>query len=50
MTDSERRDYIALEILKLIIVTFRGEDTESAAITAYDYANQMIKARNEAAV
>jgi hypothetical protein len=47
MTDSERKDYIALEILKLIIVTFRGEDPESSAKTAYEYANEMIKARNQ---
>ena len=47
MTESERKDYVALEILKLIIVTFRGEDPESAAKTAYEYANEMQKARSE---
>jgi hypothetical protein len=47
MNESDRRDYVALEILKLIIVTFRGEDPESAAKTAYEYANEMIKARNQ---
>jgi len=46
MTQSERKDFIALEILKLIIVTFKGEDPKSAALTAYEYANAMEQARN----
>lgn len=47
MTESQRKDFIALEILKLIIVTLKGEDPESAAKTAYEYANAMEKARND---
>ncbi len=46
MTSNERIDYVALEMLKLIVVTYKGEDTESAASTAYDYAVEMEKARN----
>lgn len=48
MTSSERIDYVALEMLKLIVVTYKGEDTESASLAAYGYAVEMEKARNSA--
>ena len=39
------RDVFAGLALVGIIVKYGGEDTESASITAYEYADQMMKAR-----
>jgi len=38
-------DIFAMFALMGIIQTYRGEDCESAALTAYEYANEMIEAR-----
>ena len=40
-------DLIAMIALPAVIVAFRGEDTESAALTAYEYAYEMMKAREK---
>lgn len=40
------RDYFASKALQAIIQTYKGEDTESACITAYEYADTMMKVRN----
>ena len=40
------RDYFASKALQSIIQTYKGEDTESACITAYEYADTMMKVRN----
>lgn len=48
MTDQDKdmlRDVFAGLALVGIIVKYGGEDTESASITAYEYADQMMKAR-----
>jgi len=39
------RDYFASQALPAIISTYKGEDTESASVTAYEYADAMMKAR-----
>lgn len=40
------RDYFASKALQAIIQTYKGEDTESACLTAYEYADMMMKIRN----
>ena len=40
------RDYFASKALQAIIQTYKGEDTESACITAYEYADNMLKVRD----
>jgi hypothetical protein len=40
-------DVFAMFALIAVIHSFRGEDTESAALTAYEYANEMMKAREK---
>lgn len=40
------RDYFASKALQAIIQTYKGEDTESACITAYEYADSMLKVRD----
>lgn len=48
LTDQDKdmlRDVFAGLALVGIIVKYGGEDTESASITAYEYADQMMKAR-----
>jgi hypothetical protein len=39
------RDVFAGLALVGLIVRYRGEDTESASISAYEYADEMMKAR-----
>jgi hypothetical protein len=39
------RDYFASQALSAIIISYKGEDTESASATAYEYADAMMKAR-----
>ena len=39
------RDYIAAQALIGIINAYKGESTASAAVTAYEYADEMLKAR-----
>jgi len=39
------RDYFASQALPSIISAYKGEDTESASATAYEYADAMMKAR-----
>jgi hypothetical protein len=39
------RDIFAGLALTAIIIKYRGEDTESATITAYEYADAMMEAR-----
>jgi hypothetical protein len=39
------RDVFAGLALVGLIVRYRGEDTESASLTAYEYADEMMKAR-----
>jgi hypothetical protein len=45
--DPELIDIFAMVALPAVINAFRGEDTESAALTAYEYANEMMKAREK---
>jgi hypothetical protein len=40
-------DLIAMIALPAVIQAFRGEDCESAAETAYEYAYEMMKAREK---
>jgi hypothetical protein len=39
------RDYFAAQALPAIISTYKGESLVSASVTAYEYADEMIKAR-----
>ena len=39
------RDYFAAQALTAIISTYKGESLVSASVTAYEYADEMIKAR-----
>jgi len=39
------RDIFAGLALTAIIIRYRGEDTESATITAYEYSDAMMEAR-----
>jgi hypothetical protein len=39
------RDYFAAQALIGIINAYKGESTTSATITAYEYADEMIKVR-----
>jgi len=41
------RDYFAAQALQAIIIAYRGEDTESASVTSYEYADEMMKAREQ---
>ena len=41
------RDYFASQALSSIISAYKGEDTESASLTAYEYADAMMKAREQ---
>lgn len=45
-SNMDLRDYFASKALQAIIQTYKGEDTESACITAYEYADTMMKVRN----
>lgn len=48
MSDQDKemlRDIFAGLALVGIVIKYGGEDTESASITAYEYADQMMKAR-----
>jgi hypothetical protein len=40
-------DVFAALVLPAIVMAFRGEDTRSATETAYEYANEMMKAREK---
>jgi len=39
------RDYFAAQVLPAIISTYKGESIISASLTAYEYADEMLKAR-----
>jgi hypothetical protein len=39
------RDYYAGQALAAIISTYKGESVISASLTAYEYADEMLKAR-----
>ena len=41
----ELRDYVAARVLPAIVLAFRGESVESAAITAFEYADAFLLAR-----
>jgi hypothetical protein len=45
-SNMDLRDYFASKALQAIIQTYKGEDTESACITAYEYADNMLKVRD----
>jgi hypothetical protein len=46
MNDEDLRDCFAMFALLGIIFAYKGEDSESASLTAYDYADAMLRARN----
>jgi hypothetical protein len=43
----ELRDYVASEVLKVIISSYRGESVDSAVLTAFEYADAFIELRQE---
>ena len=45
--EPELIDLFAMIALPAIIQTYHGESCESAALTAYDYANEMMLARKQ---
>jgi hypothetical protein len=47
MNDQDLRDCFAMFALLGIVFAYKGEDSESASLTAYEYADAMLKARNQ---
>jgi len=45
MNDQDLRDCFAMFALLGIVFAYKGEDSESASLTAYGYADAMLKAR-----
>jgi hypothetical protein len=45
MEEPKLIDLFAMLALPAVINAFKGEDCESAALTAYEYAEEMIRAR-----
>jgi hypothetical protein len=45
MNDQDLRDCFAMFALLGIVFAYKGEDSESASLTAYEYADAMLKAR-----
>ena len=46
MNDEDLRDCFAMFALIGIVFAHKGEDSESASLTAYEYADAMLKARS----
>jgi hypothetical protein len=46
MNDQDLRDCFAMFALLGIVFAYKGEDSESASLTAYEYADAMLKARS----
>jgi hypothetical protein len=46
MNEEDLRDCFAMFALIGIVFAHKGEDSESASLTAYEYADAMLKARN----
>jgi hypothetical protein len=46
MNDEDLRDCFAMFALMAVVFAHKGEDSESASLTAYEYADAMLKARN----
>jgi hypothetical protein len=46
MNEKDLRDCFAMFALLGIVFAHKGEDSESASLTAYEYADAMLKARN----
>jgi len=47
MNDQDLRDCFAMFALLGIVFAHKGEDSESASLTAYKYADAMLEARNK---
>jgi hypothetical protein len=47
MEEPKLIDVFAMLALPAVINAFKGEDCESAALTAYEYAEEMMKARQK---
>jgi hypothetical protein len=47
MNDEDLRDCFAMFALLGLVFAHKGEDSESASLTAYEYADAMLKARNQ---
>jgi hypothetical protein len=47
MEEPKLIDVFAMLALPAVINAFKGEDCESAALTAYEYAEEMMKARQQ---
>lgn len=45
MNEQDLRDCFAMFAMLGLITAFKGEDTESAALSAYEYADAMLEAR-----
>jgi hypothetical protein len=46
MNEEDLRDCFAMFALLGIVFAHKGEDAESASLTAYKYADEMLKARS----
>jgi len=47
MEEPKLIDLFAMLALPAVINAFKGEDCDSAALTAYEYAEEMMKAREK---
>jgi hypothetical protein len=47
MNEQDLRDCFAMFALLGIVLAHKGEDSESASLTAYKYADAMLEARNK---
>ena len=47
MNDDDLRDCFAMFALLGLVFAHKGEDSESASLTAYEYADAMLRARNQ---
>lgn len=47
MNEKDLRDCFAMFALLGIVFAHKGEDSESASLTAYEYADAMLEARKE---
>ena len=47
MNEEDLRDCFAMFALLGIVFAHKGEDSESASLTAYKYADAMLEARNK---
>jgi len=47
MNENDLRDCFAMFALLGIVFAHKGEDSESASLTAYEYADAMLEARNQ---